>query len=65
MFARRHYRAIAAIIADLSLSDDEHSECELAHLETLRRSIASQFAHALKADKPAFRFHPLLRCLQG
>jgi hypothetical protein len=54
MFSRRHYRAIAAIIADLSLSDDEHDDLGLIELDALRRSIASQFARALKADNPRF-----------
>ena len=54
MFARRHYRIIAAIIADLSLSDDEHDDPGLIEIEALRESVARQFADALAVNNPAF-----------
>jgi hypothetical protein len=54
MFARRHYRIIAAIIADLSLSDDEHDDLGLIEIEALRESVARQFANALAVNNPAF-----------
>jgi hypothetical protein len=54
MFARRHYRVIAQIISDLSLSDDEHDDLGLIELEALRESVARQFADALKAGNANF-----------
>ena len=47
MFSRRHFRAIAQIIADLALSNDEHSEDELQEIEGIRQAIAMQFADQL------------------
>jgi hypothetical protein len=54
MFARRHYRIIAAIIADLALSDDEHDDLGLIEIDALRESIARQFADGLAASNPNF-----------
>ena len=54
MFSRRHFREIARIISDLSLSDDEHDDCGLIELEALRESVARQFADTLAAGNPAF-----------
>ena len=49
-----HYRVIAAIIADLSLSDDEHDDLELIELNALRESVARQFADALATGNANF-----------
>jgi hypothetical protein len=54
MFSRRHYRLIAQVIADLSLSNDEHDDLGLIELGVLRESIARQFADALKASNGNF-----------
>jgi hypothetical protein len=54
MFSRRHYQAIAKIISELSLSDDEHDELGLIQLDALRESVARQFADALATNNPAF-----------
>lgn len=54
MFSRRHYRIIAQVIADLSLSDDEHDNLGLIELDALRESVARQFADALATGNPNF-----------
>jgi hypothetical protein len=54
MFSRRHYRVIAAIIADLSLSDDEFDDLGLIELDALRESIARQFADGLAMGNANF-----------
>ena len=55
MMTRQHFKLIASVIADLSLSDDEHDADGLGELETLRRSIAKQFADALATTNPSFK----------
>ena len=52
---RRHFKLIASVIADLSLSDDEHDAAGLIEIEALRSSIARQFADALAATNPSFK----------
>jgi hypothetical protein len=51
---RRHFRLIADTIANLSLSDNELDDCGLAQVEALRKSIAEQFADALRSTNGNF-----------
>jgi len=54
-FCKRHYEAIAQVIQNLVVSDDEHDALGLAEVERVRQSIASDFADMLKADNGAFQ----------
>jgi hypothetical protein len=51
---RRHFKLIADVIAGLVLSDDEHDAEGLEQVESLRRSIAEQFASALASSNGRF-----------
>lgn len=54
MFSRRHFRVIAEIIANLVISNDEHSEDELQDVEGIRQAIAMQFADQLGRHSASF-----------
>lgn len=54
MFNKRHYEAIALVIQDLTLSDDEHDELGLIEIEARRQAIAGEFANLFKSDNGAF-----------
>jgi len=54
-FHKRHYQAIAEVIQNLVLSDDELNASGLAEVERVRQAIASDFATMLKADNGAFQ----------
>ena len=54
-FHKRHYQAIAEVIQNLAVSDDELDAAGLAEVERLRQSIATAFADMFKADNAAFQ----------
>jgi hypothetical protein len=54
-FAKRHYEAIATVIQNLVLSDDELSGDELCELQRRRECIAYEFADMFASDNGQFQ----------
>jgi hypothetical protein len=54
-FAKRHYEAIATVIQNLVLSDDELSGDELCELQRRRQCIAYEFADMFSRDNGQFK----------
>jgi hypothetical protein len=65
-FCKRHYEAIATVIQNLVLSDDEHDEEGLAELEARRQAIAGEFADLFAGDSGGFKRERFMRaCVPG
>jgi tetrahydrodipicolinate N-succinyltransferase len=63
-FARRQYEAIAQLIQEVVLSDDELNEEELVEVERRRRAIASQFADLFAGDNGQFQRERFIRACE-